>query len=195
LGELVAPQKIIICESREGDGFDAECYNKIFSHQFPDAKFISAGGKGALKNYIPVIRAVAKGVEVFALRDRANATDDEIEHEMKKEVRVLRRCTIENYLLDDAVLRELCQKFWPEDEEKPNKLIELRSNYEDNQAKAASYEVFKKATAWRAPHIGSKRERFLCDTLAPLIQPGMVVYEELKAIIFEGRTWGSDLQL
>lgn len=184
LGELVVPKKIIICEGDKGDGFDAECYNKIFSRQFPDAKFISAGGKRALKNYIPVIKAVAKGAEVSALRDRDNATDDEITREKQKGVKVLRRCTIENYLLDDGVLRALCEDIWPGDQEKPEELIELRNSCGDKQAKAASQEIFRKTTAWDAPNIGSNRERFLCDTLAPLIQPGMPVYEELKTIIF-----------
>lgn len=184
LGALVVPGQIIICEGDEYDGFDADCYNKIFSTEFPDAKFISAGGKRGLKNYVQVIKAVAKGADVFALCDRDNASDNEIAREMKREVRVLQRCTIENYLLDDDVLRALCQKFWPEDNEKPNELINLRNGYEDNRAKAASQEIFQKATAWGGPNIGSDRISFLRDTIAPLIQPGMRVYDELKSIIF-----------
>lgn len=183
LGALVVPERIILCEGREGSGFDAECYNRIFSCEFPNAKFISAGGKKGLKNYIQVVQAVAKGAEVFALRDRDNATDGEIAQEVERGVRVLKRCTIENYLLDDDVLRALCQKFWPGNQEKLNELIELRG-YEDNRAKAASHEVLQKALDWGAYNIGSDRERFLCDTLAPLIKPGMPVYGELKTIIF-----------
>lgn len=184
LGALVVPGQIIICEGREGDGFDADCYNKIFSAEFPDAKFISAGGKRGLTNYLQVIKAVAKGADVFALRDRDNATDNEIEHVAKEGIKVLQRRTIENYLLDDGVLRTLCQNFWPGDQEKPGELIKLRNGCGDNQAKAASQKIFQRASAWGALNIGSDYKRFLCDTLAPLIQPGMPVYEELKAIIF-----------
>jgi len=183
LGALVVPGQIIICEGDESDGFDADCYNKIFSRQFPNAKFISAGGKKALKNYIPVINAVAKGAEVFALRDRDNATGDEIERMGKEGVKVLRRRTIENYLLDDGVLRALCQNFWPGDQEKPDELIELRDTH-SGKAKDASQKIFQRASAWGAPNIGSDWKGFLRDTLAPLIQPGMPVYDELESIIF-----------
>jgi len=183
LGALIAPGQIIICEGDEYDGFDADCYNKIFSTEFPDAKFISAGGKRGLKNYVQVIKAVAKGADVFALRDRDNATDDEIERFEKEGVKVLLRGAIENYLLDDDVLLALCQKCWPGNQEKSKELIELRETH-SGQAKAASQEIFQKATAWGGPNIGSDRISFLRDTLAPLIQPGMQVYDELKSIIF-----------
>jgi len=66
LGALVVPDRIILCESTPGnEGFDAACYNKIFSDKFPDTKFISVGGKKDLKNPIQIIRAVAKGVTVL----------------------------------------------------------------------------------------------------------------------------------
>ena len=72
LASLVIPEQIIICEGKSGaKGFDAECYNQIFSEEFPNTKFISAGGKGGLRNYIPVIGAVTKGVEVFLVSEIA----------------------------------------------------------------------------------------------------------------------------
>ena len=182
LGELIVPKKIIICEGRRGDGFDAECYNRIFSRQFPDAKFISAGGKGELKNYIPVIRAVAKGVEVSELRDRDNATGNEIKQMAKEGIKVLQRRAIEDYLLDDEVLLALRKELKLADEEKINTLIRLRKDHMD--AKGASQQILQKLQEWGVPNIGSNRESFLRDTIAPLIQPGMLVYEELKTIIF-----------
>lgn len=183
LGALVVPGQIIICEGDEVDGFDADCYNKIFSAEFPDAKFISAGGKRGLKNYVQVIKAVAKGAEVFALRDHDNATDDEVERVAKEGIKVLRRNAIENYLLDDGVLRALCHKFWSGDQAKLDELIKLRETY-SGQAKAVAHEILQRASAWGAPNIGSDWKSFLRDTLAPLIQPGMPVYEQLKTIIF-----------
>lgn len=182
LGELVVPNKIIICEGRKGNGFDAECYNKIFSRQFPDAKFISAGGKGELKNYIPVIRAVAKGAEISVLRDRDNDTDDEIKQMATEGIKVLQRRAIENYLLDDEVLCALCKELKFSDEEKINTLIQLRKNHRD--AKGASQQILQKLQEWGTSNIGSNRISFLRDTIAPLIQPGMQVYDELKCIIF-----------
>ena len=70
LAALVAPNQIVICEGSHGDeGFDAECYNQIFSEEFPDTKFVSAGGKRDLQNYISVVEAVTMGAKVFGLRD------------------------------------------------------------------------------------------------------------------------------
>ena len=75
LGALVAPDQIVICEGSHGDeGFDAECYNQIFSEEFPDTKFVSAGGKRDLQNYISVVEAVTKGANVFGLRDLDDET-------------------------------------------------------------------------------------------------------------------------
>ena len=66
LAALVEPNQIVICEGRQGDeGFDAACYNQIFSEEFPDTKFVSAGGKRDLQNYISVVEAVTKGARTF----------------------------------------------------------------------------------------------------------------------------------
>ena len=40
LSGLLAPEKIIVCESTPGAGFDARCYNKIFTKNHPDALFV-----------------------------------------------------------------------------------------------------------------------------------------------------------
>ena len=170
LGTLVVPGKIILCEGDYGDeGFDAECYNKIFSVKFPGAKFISAGGKKELENYVPVIHAVAKGADVSILRDRDNATEEGIAKMEEEGIRVLRRHEIENYLLDDEVLCSLCKEFWPEDHHKKSaELIQLRDNCGDNQAKSASQKIFQQVNCWGASNIGSQRQmffaRYSCST-------------------------------
>lgn len=186
LGALIVPGQIILCEGVQGEeGFDAECYNKIFSIEFPDAKFISAGGKLGLGNYIQVIRAVTEGAEVFGLRDRDSATEEEIAQTEQKGIKTLKRHEIENYLLHDDVLYALCTKFWPADcQEKFDALVGLRSTHGDCHAKAASHSVFQRVQSWGAQNIGSNHRNFLRYTLAPLVKPGMATYEELKAIIF-----------
>ena len=55
LSGLLAPEKIIVCESTPGAGFDARCYNKIFTKNHPDALFVSAGGKPELDRIIPIL--------------------------------------------------------------------------------------------------------------------------------------------
>ena len=189
LGALVAPDQIVICEgSHGGGGFDAECYNQIFSEEFPNTKFISAGGKGGLQNYIPVIGAVTRGANVFGLRDFDDDTSPADVVRLKKEgIKILKRGKIEDYLLADDVLHELCQDKGLEPcKEKIAELIELRDNVAD--IKGASNQIRRKVIEWGARGVGETREGFLRDILAPLIKPGMSTYDELKEIIFGGDT-------
>ena len=128
LAALVAPDQIVICEGKQGDeGLDAECYNQIFSEEFPDTKFVSAGGKRDLQNYISVVEAVAKGAKVLGLRDHdGNITPREVQELQRNGIKVLKRAKIENYLLSNDVLHVLCQEKRLESyEEKATELIKL----------------------------------------------------------------------
>ena len=184
LAALIAPDRIVLCEGVHGlTGFDAECYNRIFSEEFANTKFVSAGGKGELQNYISIISAITKGVEIFGLRDRDEATDGEIARIEETGIRVLRRRTIENYLLSDDSLRALCQNNGLENcEEKVNELRGLRDNVQN--IKNAANRIREKVRAWGVRGVGETREGFLCDILAPLIEPGTATYNELRQIIF-----------
>ena len=189
LAALVAPDQIVICEGRHGDeGFDAECYNQIFSEEFPDTKFVSAGGKRDLQNYISVVGAVTKGAKVFGLRDHdENITPREVKELERKGIKVLKRAKIENYLLADDVLQKLCQDKGLEPfQEKVTELIELRDNVTD--IKSAPNQIRNKVIEWGARGVGESYQGILRDTLAPLIKPGMSTYDELKEIIFGSDT-------
>ena len=189
LATLVAPDQIVICEGSHGDeGFDAECYNQIFSEEFPNTKFISAGGKGGLQNYIPVIGAVTRGANVFGLRDFDDDTSPtDVVRSEKQGLKVLKRGKIEDYLLSDDVLRELCQDKGLEPcEEKVAELMELRDNVAD--IKGASNQIRRKVIGWGVRGVGETPQGFLRDILAPLIKSGMPTYDELKEIIFGSDT-------
>ena len=182
LAALVVPDQIVICEGIHGDkGFDAECYNRIFSEEFPRTKFISAGGKGGLHNYIPVIGAIAEGAKVFGLRDLDQATCGEVSDLKQEGIQVLEQGQIEDYLLADEVLGVLCQ-----DNEhctgKVDELIELRDNA--SHIKDAANKIRQKVIVWGMSGAGETRGGFLRDIIAPLIKPGMSTYAELKQIIF-----------
>ena len=183
LAALVMPDQIVICEGSHGDkGFDAECYNQIFSEEFPNTKFISAGGKGGLHNYIPVIGAIAEGAKVFGLRDRDQATIGEVSDLKQEGIQVLEQGQIEDYLLADDVLHALCQG----NEHctgKADDLIGLRNS--TSNIKEAAEKIRQKVIVWGMSGAGETRGGFLRDTIASLIKPGMPTYEKLKQIVFE----------
>ena len=110
LAKLVAPKRIVLCESA---GFDADCYNKIFGTHHPETRFIPIGSdqdvEKADENLIPVIQAVAEGAEILRLRDRDDADKDEIEENKEKGIRTLSHRNIEGFLLDDEVLLKFCE--------------------------------------------------------------------------------------
>ena len=185
LAALVVPDQIVICEGKPGsEGFDAECYNQIFAEEFPNTKFVSAGGKGELQNYISVIEAVTIGTKVFGLRDRDDdATCGEVRQLQNNGMKVLKKGKIENYLLADDVLHALCEnkKLEPQNE-KVTELIGLRDNATD--IKGAPNQIRRKIIECGVRGVGETYQGFLRDTLAPLIEPGMPTYNELKEIIF-----------
>ena len=182
LAALVVPDQIVICEGENAEkGFDAECYNQIFSEEFPNTKFISGRGKKELRNYILVVGAIAEGVTVFGLRDLDQVTPGEIIDLQQEGIKVLKRGQIEDYLLADDVLHALCQ----EDEHctgKVNELIELRDNA--SHIKDAANKIRQKVIVWGMSGAGETRGGFLRDMIAPRIKPGMPTYVELKQIIF-----------
>ena len=189
LAALVEPDQIVICEGRHGEqGFDAECYTQIFSEEFPDTKFVSAGGKRDLQNYISVVEAVTIGAKVFGLRDLDDETSPtDVARSEEQGIKVLKRGKIEDYLLADDVLHALCQnkKLEPH-AEKVAELIELRDNAKN--IKGAPNQIRKKVSEWGVRRAGENHQGFLRDTLAPLIKPGMPTYDELKEIIFGSET-------
>lgn len=185
LAALVVPDQIVICEGSHGDeGLDAECYNQIFSEEYPNTKFISAGGKRDLQNYISVINAVTKGAQVHGLRDRDQATSVEANRLQKEGIKVLKRGKIEDYLLSDDILQVLCHRNRLEPcEEKVVELVELRNNTPD--IKSATNQIRRRCIDWGMREAGETSQGFLRDTLAPLVGPGMSTYEELRQIIFD----------
>ena len=189
LAALVVPDQIVICEGSHGnEGFDAECYNRIFAEEFPNTKFVSGGGKRELQNYISVVEAVTKGANVFGLRDLDIETSDEdVIQSQSKGIKVLERGKIEDYLLADDVLHELCQDKGLEPcQEKVAGLIALRDGVAD--IKGAPNQIRRKVIEWGVHGVGENYQGFLKNTLAPLIKPGMPTYDELKKIIFGSNT-------
>ena len=180
LAALVAPEKIIICESDPNSAaFDARCYNKIFAKNYPDALFVSAGGKSELNKIIPVLQEVIQKAEIFVVRDRDGLLDEKRDELIQEGIRVLNRRRIEDYLIDDEVLK----RFANENGLDACQLQELKDINGDN-TKARSGQIYQKISKGYGLIVGDDREEFLSDVLAPLFSEDMAVYQELEKDIF-----------
>ena len=194
---------MVLCEGRtpkDGDDgkaeFDADCYRRIFAHEFPNTDFLSAGNSRDVSEDRleagKAIQTIASGTVLIRLIDRDLLNAEEVAAQKELGVRVLGRRNIEAYLLDDEVLRALCESC--EQGAKVNDVIGLRDgalqasiergNDPDDLKKAAGEfysSVRKELTLTNA---GSSWNAFARVTLAPLIRPGMTVYDQLKNDLF-----------
>lgn len=199
LAHLVAPSHIVFCEGSikgNGDGFDAQCYETIFCSEFPDVEFVSTGGASDLqKNALSVsavMERILSGVKFTTIRDRDDATDNEVRQWDAQGLHVLSRRTIESYLWDDEVLERLCislNQTEKIEEVKALKQSEMHSSrqrgnpIDDTKSAAGNlYAGLSRLLDMRG--LGSTRQSFSTDTLAKLITPDMRVYNELKTDIF-----------
>ena len=187
LAALLAPDKIILCEGKPGEkGLDAECYNTIFNEEHPDTLFVSTGGKGEGPNYSAVIKAIVEA-EVILLRDKDNLTDPQLAQEKASGKRILSRTKIEDYLLDDEILSALCEKYASGDASKVQQLLDLKqARLKDKGDIKATVNDLRQwvIKSLGVQNAGDNPSSFLQDTIAPLIKPGMQVYEALKSDIF-----------
>ena len=191
LAELVVTGRTVFCE---GEEFDEECYMNIFKGTYPEVCFVSLGARGNVEKSVTAanlaIGKIAKSAKVIGIVDRDKATDAEIKRNAERGIRTLSKTTIESYLLDDEVLAKLCEDYGASDKindlltAKQNALKDQKLKSSDNlksivqQIHGVAQRVLKSA------NLGNTRESFMMDILAPRIQPGMKVYEELHEDIF-----------
>ena len=191
LAELVVTGRTVFCE---GEEFDEECYRNIFKDTYPEACFVSLGARGNVEKSVTAanlaIEKIVKSAKVIGIVDRDQATAGEIKRNAKKGIRTLSRKTIESYLLDDEVLTKLCADHGESD--KINDLLTAKQDALDKnnlkssdnlkpivqQVHGAAQRILKSA------NLGNTKDSFMMDILAPRIQPGMKVYEQLEKDIF-----------
>ena len=201
LAALVAPKQVVICEGQpstnrpvRNQNHDARCYEIIFGTEFPETRFVSMGNDREVaedrRNLAVALDLLIDGLEVLRLIDRDDRSNEEIDELQRDGVRVLSRRNLESYLYCDDVLRELAKSTGHED--KTDELLALKEtsldarpdNPRDN-LKDVSGEVYvacKKLL--KLTQCGNDAKAFMRVTLAPFIQPGSGVYEELKQDIF-----------
>jgi hypothetical protein len=199
---LVAPSRLVLCEGKPVEGnvarseFDARCFRTIFGDRHPDTEFVSVGNsREVATDYLKIgsaFSAVVSGTTVVRVIDRDFRSLQEVADLETAGVRVLSRRHLESYLLDNEVLRELCKAVG--EPERETEIIELlraavkasvdRGNDADDLKSAAGQAFVSMRKALQLPSAGSSTEAFLADTLAPLVKPGMVVYDTLERDVF-----------
>lgn len=202
LAALVAPERVIICEGEpvksglgNGQSFDAKCYDRIFNTEFPETRFISMGSDrqiiGDQRGLAEALRLLIGGLDVARLVDRDNRSDRQIDDLTSEEVRVLRRRNLESYLFDDEVLLKLTAESGGS-EAMADRLVEKKQSLKETSPGGRSDDLKPLARDIRVAceqmlginQGGNDTVSFMIDTLAPLIKPGMAVYDDLKRDIF-----------
>ena len=133
-----------------------------------------------------------KNSEVIKIVDRDDRSETEIEELANKGIRVLKNRNLESYLLDDTLIRKLCEtkgqagKF-DECIEKKKEAIQnsiMRGKPQDDlkSARGEIYNSLKELLGLTA--CGNNADSFLRDTMAPLITEDTAIYQQLEEEIF-----------
>ena len=200
--DFVAPEGVFLCEGGLFEGgkreFDADCYNTIFQHDFPEWVFLGSGNaddvlgdKRALES---LIRFVSEGTVVRRLIDRDERTDEEMRQLTERRTRVLPLRSIESYLLSDEILREFCNAHGHD--ELASELLNAkqaaisssvsRGNPNDD-LKSAAGEIYNSVKRlFPGEKLGSNAVVFMRTFCAPLIKPTTATYQKLRDAVFGG---------
>jgi len=200
IADLVAPATLVLCEGQPSTGdranFDARCLRTIFGDHEPDAEFVAVGNdRQVITDQVGVgeaVQAVVAGTTVIRLIDRDERSAAEVEGLRAEGVTVLGRRNLESYLLDEEVLKALCEAVG-----KPECLSDVRDARE--KAQTSAVERGKPEDDWKAAkgdiydacrrilglkRVGSSADVFLVEQLAPLIKPETTIYDELREDVF-----------
>ena len=198
--KLMLPKTIVFCEGDPNGGkrkdFDKTIYSTIFADTYPEAFFISGGSCNDIenieKNSGEIIQTLLTGTQVIKIVDRDNRSDTEVAELMEKGIRVLKERNLESYLLDDSVIKKLCESVGKLEEydecikekEAAVKASKDRGNAPDDykSARGDIYNSLKQRL--QLTRCGNNADTFIRDTLAPLISPDMDVYRKLEDDVF-----------
>lgn len=203
LATLVVPSQIILCEGNpatnipgKNSEFDAECYNSIFGDTHPDTKFISAGNSNSVAtdrlSFAASLPKIARGITVRKLIDRDDHAPDDVINHNTNGVTVLSKRNIEAYLFDDQVITALCvENGQPQAASQLISAMQTavatsvaRGNPTDD-LKSASGDFYVQAKRiLQLTGAGNNAAAFSKATMAPLIKPGMNIYNLLESDIF-----------
>lgn len=201
LAELVVPAYVVFCEGRKlgqlgkKPSFDAAVYQKIFSPWYPEVEFVPLGGSNEVQNdgktFGYLLTKLAPGIKTWKIFDKDDRNESEIEELQQENIYVLPRRDIESFLWDDEVLTKLCEqqnKIEAMEEIKQAKAQHIHSlpsrGKPSDDIKSITdglYNDVKRILGLTG--CGNSADAFSVEHLAPLIQPGMAVYDELASAV------------
>lgn len=198
--KLMLPKTIVFCEGdpngKTRKDFDKIIYSTIFADTHPEAFFISGGSCNDIENiektHGEIISTLLQNSQIIKIVDRDDRSPQEVADLAKSGIRVLKRRNLESYVLDDAVIKKLCDKVGKPEEyaaciqEKQQALTGSvsRGNAPDDFKKASGGIYISLKRHLSLTQCGNNPDPFMRDTLSPLITPDMDVYKELEAEIF-----------
>ena len=193
LARLLAPEVLVICEGSQASDripvWDERIYRQIFRELMTRVEFRSSGGKGELERAASIASVIAPGTCILKLRDRDDLTPDGRIRFLEDDpnLRVLKRRSLESYLLDDEVLQALVDERVTRVTNAVGELKEARDRAirSNGSAKGAIGAVFSVARSILAntDGLGENASQFSADVLAKLITPDMEVRQELESIL------------
>ena len=193
LASLLAPAVLVVCEGSQLSSnipvWDQRIYRQIFRHLHQQVDFVSGGGKGELAKVSELAALIAPGTHILKLRDRDDLPDEHRQRMLQEDLslRILKRHSLESYLLDDEILAALVDQRGPKSSDALSQLKAVRDSamMPNGSAKGALGVVF--TTAKRvlvdAGGLGENKHQFSADVLAALFQPSMDVTTELVEIL------------
>lgn len=198
--KLMLPKTIVFCEGdpngKTRKDFDKIIYSTIFADTHPEAFFISGGSCNNIENiektHGEIISTLLQNSQIIKIVDRDDRSPQEVANLAKSGIRVLKRRNLESYVLDNAVIKKLCDEVGKPEEyaaciqEKQQALTDSvsRGNAPDDFKKASGGIYISLKRHLSLTQCGNNPDPFMRDTLSPLITPDMDVYKELEAEIF-----------
>ena len=198
--KLMLPKTLVFCEGdpngKTRKDFDKIIYSTIFADTHPEAFFISGGSCNDIENiektHGEIISTLLQNSKIIKIVDRDDRSSKEVSDLASKGIKVLKERNLESYLLDDAVLKKLCDSVgkpekYDECLRKKNEALTVsigRGNAADDykSARGDIYNALKKCLT--LVKCGNNADTFIRDTLAPLITPDMNVFKKLETEVF-----------
>lgn len=200
--KLILPKRIVFCEGtsngKKRANFDKRIYETIFSNEYPDTFFISGGSCNDIEKIEEtngeIIKTLLNNTQIIKIIDRDDRSDQEVADLNTKGIKVLKKRNLESYLLDDTIIKKLCDSVGKseeyenciEDKEQAIRNSIARKNAVDDYKSARSDIFVSIKNRLGLTQCGNDPDTFIRDTLTPLITKDTDIYRQLNNEIFGG---------